>query len=131
MIMKAVSIIFGLVFLATGLIPILKSTVLQSLSFELSSLGVVIWILSAVASVLIIVNSIRIDGMSEIQGKLKIVSIVGGVVLLASSVFLILSSLGIFGMPPGIMKIVEGTLAAPFILAGFLLIYSGVSYAQF
>ena len=122
MIRQTFSLVMGLIFVFAGAIPILKFTILKDFSFELSSLGIFLWIVSALAGLLIVINGFNMNDM-DLQGKLRILSIIGGLVLVASSSFLLVVSLGVIALPEQILSLLQSALTAPFLIFGALLIY--------
>ena len=119
---KPLSLILGLVFVIIGLIPLLNGFGVIPFGLPIDVRGVILWVLAIVASVILLLDSLKMEGFG-IGSQLRIVSIVGGLLLLAVGLIPILHSFGVLGFTiPEVADTIKNVL---FMVFGALLLYGG------
>ena len=120
---KPVSLLLGLAFVILGALPLLNS--FGVIGFALPPLqGLILWIVSVVGGVILLWDAIS-EGMAVmgIGQQVRMLSVVGGLVLLAVGIIPILNSFGVIAFTiPVIAAIIQDIL---FIVFGALLLYGG------
>lgn len=121
---KPLSLISGFLFLALGLIPLLKSWGVIGFNLPVSPVGIFLWILATVAGIILLWDAIGENmAVMGMQQQVRIATLIIGLAMLAIGLIPILHSFGAIGFNiPPIADTIKNIL---FAIVGFLLIYGG------
>jgi len=120
---QPLSFLLGTILLVFGLIPLLASFNVIGFTIPYSPAGVILWVLAAVGGLILLWDAISEQMPTGIESKLRMLSLVGAVILLAFGIIPILYFFGVIGFNlPDLAAIIINVL---FTVNGLLLLYGG------
>jgi hypothetical protein len=119
---KPISLLLGVVFIALGIVPLVSPF---GLTLPIVPQGIVLWIVATVGGLILLWDAMS-EGMMAIgiTAQVRMLSIVGGLVLLAVGLIPLLAGLGVIGF--GLPAFAEVIIQVLFAVDGFLLLYGGM-----
>lgn len=123
---QPISGILGLIFLALGLVPLLNSFGVIPFNIPLIPTGLLLWALALAGGVVLLWDALgeKMGVAGGIEGQMRMVSIIGGLILLGIGIIPILNSFGVIGFSlPDLVGMVQNIL---FTVVGILLLYGAI-----